>query len=276
MDLNLRPLPARDFDAQRAGHLLRRASFGAAPTDLERALDEGLDATVDRLFADSEGSAPEGAIELLLGSDAIRPLQAWWMRGLCAGPGALRERATLMWHGHFATSFQKVRDVRLMHAQNATQRRLALGPFAELLQAMMVDPAMQVWLDGVENRLGSPNENLARELLELFGLGRGNYGEDDVRQVARALTGWRVIGRRARLEPDLHDGGVKRFLGREGAFGLDEAVQAVAEHPACARWIATRLAGEYVGPRAPAALLGDRLDRLIEAERALAPEEAFD
>jgi uncharacterized protein (DUF1800 family) len=251
----LEPLPPRQFDRAAAAHLLERAALGAAPAALEAALAAGPQAAVAELFAAAQDTEPPGSIELLLGTGALEPLQAWWLRGLLEGPGPLRERATLLWHGHFATSQQKVRDVRALHGQQLAQRRGALGPFAELLRAMLTDPALLIWLDGTENRVGAPNENLARELLELFALGRGHYGEQDVREGARALSGWRVEGRRARLSESDRDRGEKHFLGRRGDLGVDEVVAAVVERPPCADWLARRLAAEYLGPQAPPAAL---------------------
>ncbi len=125
------------------------------------------------------------------------------------------ERMTWFWHGHFATSIQKVRFADLMATQNASQRRLGTGDFRALAQAMAVDPAMLIWLDGGGNRVGKPNENLAREFMELFTLGVGNYTEDDVRSAARALTGWtvNVQARSAAFVPKRHDPGPETVLG---------------------------------------------------------------
>ena len=125
------------------------------------------------------------------------------------------ERMTWFWHGHFATSIQKVRYANLMAIQNASQRRLGTGDFRALAQAMAVDPAMLLWLDGGGNRVGKPNENLAREFMELFTLGVGNYTEDDVRAAARALTGWtvNVASSSATFVPKRHDPGPETVLG---------------------------------------------------------------
>ena len=129
------------------------------------------------------------------------------------------ERMTWFWHGHFATSIQKVRFANLMAIQNASQRRLGTGDFRALAQAMAVDPAMLLWLDGGGNRVGKPNENLAREFMELFTLGVGNYTEDDVRAAARALTGWtvNVASSSATFVPKRHDPGPETVLGRSVA-----------------------------------------------------------
>src|SRR5262249_27331398 len=144
----------------------------------------------------------------------IRRLQAWWIYRMIFGPDPLGEQLTLLWHNHFATSQGKVRDVVAMHAQNETLRRHARGPFRELLLAMLHDPALLRWLDAPANGKAKPNENLARELLELFTLGVGNYGETDVKEAARALTGWTVRCGRASEDVAEHDGGEVTVLGR--------------------------------------------------------------
>ncbi len=122
----------------------------------------------------------------------IEELRGWWLAEMRATPSPLTERMTLFWHDHFASSEQKVRDARLMYAQNALFRREALGNFATLLHAVAKDPAMLIWLDGARNRRGAPNENFAREVMELFTLGEGHYAQADVAQAARAFTGFGV------------------------------------------------------------------------------------
>ena len=121
-----------------------------------------------------------------------------------------------MWHNHFATSNQKVNDPAAMRRQNEMFRRLARAPFGELLESAVRDPALLIWLDAPANRKGHPNENLARELLELFSLGIGHYSEDDVKETARALTGWNVVDGEAREAPSRHDDGPKTILGKTG------------------------------------------------------------
>ena len=149
-----------------------------------------------------------------------RRLGVWWLDRMAAADEPFPERMAWFWHGHFATSAQKVRYPQLMFGQNETLRRLGRGDFRALAGAMIVDPAMLVWLDGGGNRVGKPNENLAREFMELFTLGVGNYTEDDVREAARALTGWRVDVRSgtARFDPDDHDAGAKSLLGTTAGY----------------------------------------------------------
>ena len=190
------------WDLRRVVHLHRRAGFGATWEEIGRDLDDGPGPSVDRLLrGDSRiDGVPEGfgkTAELLadaaVASNDPNRLKAWWMYRILFGPDPLGERLTLMWHDHFATSNLKVDDLGLMRSQNETLRSHARGPFGDMLGAMVHDPALLVWLDAPSNRKGRPNENLARELLELFALGVGRYTEADVKESARALTG---LGRR--------------------------------------------------------------------------------
>jgi uncharacterized protein (DUF1800 family) len=116
-------------------------------------------------------------------------LQSWWLTELITTRSPLGEKMTLFWHNHFVSSMQKVRSPQLIYRQNALLRSHALGNFGELLRAVCRDPALLVYLDNAASRKGQPNENFARELMELFTLGEGNYGERDVREAARAFTG---------------------------------------------------------------------------------------
>jgi uncharacterized protein (DUF1800 family) len=170
-------------------------------------------------------------------------LAAWWLDRMVATRQPTRERLTWFWHGHFATSVQKVKSAALMLRQNEAMRSLGLGEFAPLARAMIVDPALMIWLDGNDNTAKAPNENLGREFMELFGLGHGNYTEDDVREAARALTGWKIDRKTetAVLRPRLHDSGSKTLLGTTGDLGAAEFVTVLLEQPASAEFIVSRL-----------------------------------
>jgi len=254
------------WNAAAAAHLWRRGGFGARPADLERALDEGLTRTMERLFAAENDVELRRAAEPLLASESLELLQAWWMALILAGGAPLRERMTLVWHDLFATSHDKVGDVRLMHAQNELLRREGLGDFRALLLAVARDPAMLVWLDGNSNRKGHPNENFAREVLELFALGIGNYGERDVQEAARAFTGWGSEGRAFAFRPEHHDEGEKLLFGRRGRFGGDEAIALVLEQPGCARHVARVLLENFVAPVAEPAWIDELAAALVRAE----------
>jgi len=259
--------PGRDgaWDRDAAAHLLRRGGFGATTSELERALEDGLDATLERLFA-PVGHDPRllDGVKPVLAAGSLEGLQAWWMALILGGGAPLVERAALLWHGHFATSNDKVADVRLMHRQNALLRERGLGDFRELLQAVARDPAMLVWLDGNQNRRGHPNENFAREVLELFALGIGRYGERDVQELARALTGWATEERAFVERAAHHDPGAKTIFGRSGAFAGGEALDLVLAQPACPRHVARRLLREFVSPSSAAALEEALSEILVE------------
>jgi uncharacterized protein (DUF1800 family) len=160
---------------------------------------------------------------------------------MLTSPDPLTERLALNWHNHFATSNRKVEDLGFMREQNELFRRLARAPFGELLTAVVKQPAMLVWLDADSNRAGHPNENLGRELMELFTLGIGNYTEEDVKGAARALTGWSVGKQSFRYVKERHDEGEISFLGHKGPLTGDDVLQILLEHPATAQRITMRL-----------------------------------
>ncbi len=168
---------------------------------------------------------------------------AWWLDRMLKTKHPLRERMALFWHGHFATSLQKVRAPQLMWQQNALFREHALGDFKRLTNAICEDPAMMIYLDTNQNRKGKPNENFARELLELFTLGEGNYSEKDIKEAARAFTGYNIDRRKAesRFLPRQHDHGKKEVLGESGRFKAPDIVAIALEQDACAKFIGRKL-----------------------------------
>ena len=214
------------WDLRRVVHLHRRAGFAATWGELQRDLKDGPEATIDRLLQGTSRSCgvpsdfaafADRLADLALAVPEPGRLKGWWVYRMLFGPDPLTERLTLMWHDHFATSNLKVSDLALMRRQNETLRSLGRGPFGRLLHAMLRDPALLIWLDAPENTRRHPNENFARELMELFTLGIGHYSEDDVKQAARALTGWKLAGEGAQFVPARHDPGAKTILGRTGA-----------------------------------------------------------
>jgi uncharacterized protein (DUF1800 family) len=265
VDCWARYLPAREmpWNLRRVAHLHRRAGFAATWSELQRDLEDGPRASIDRLLAGkarAEGLAKEfEASAALLAERAIADagsnrLKAWWLYRMLFGPDPLTERLTLLWHNHFATSNDKVRSLGKMHRQNELFRTHARAPFARLLNAVVRDPALLLWLDAPANRKGKPNEDLGRELMELFTLGIGHYSETDVKEAARALTGWTLSGRTFR-RPDgdfredatRHDDGEKTILGRKGRFNGDDLVRLLLEQPATARRLAARLCEQFLG-----------------------------
>ena len=228
----------------RIAHLLRRAGSGGTGEEIDRYTALGFDAAVADLL-DLSKPDPAGEDAEAQGFDLGTPdgLRAWWTYRLIHTTRPLQETLTLFWHGHFATSIGKVRDPLLMRWQNDLFREHGLGSFRTLLQRVSRDPAMLRWLDGNTNRKASPNENYARELLELFTLGIGNYSEADVQAAARAFTGWSIdqATLASRFAPRAHDAGTKTFLGQTGNFDGDNVVEAILAQPAAARHITRKL-----------------------------------
>ena len=257
----------REWNRAAAQHLFRRAGFGAGPARIRRALEDGFAATLEELLArDSHEERLQRGIHALLPAQDSAALASWWMSLILGNGAPLRERMVLLWHDHFATSDAKVDDARMMFAQNDLFRRVGLGDFRELLRGVAKDPAMLVWLDGDQNRAGQPNENFARELLELFGLGLGNYTERDIQEAARAFTGWGTQGRSFVFRPVHHDGGTKEIFGTRGELSGDDAIDLVLSHPACARHIARRLLAEFVHPDPERIWVDELARRLVQAD----------
>jgi uncharacterized protein (DUF1800 family) len=170
-----------------------------------------------------------------------RRVSYWWANRMIATRRPLEEKMTLFWHGHFATSESKVRDYRKMLLQNETFRRNATGNFGTLVVAVAQDPAMLYFLDAGVNIKGAPNENFAREIMELFTMGVGNYSETDIREGARAFTGWNSDDLTFIINNDRHDDTEKDFLGRRGSFDGVQAIDIILEQPVTAEYISAKL-----------------------------------
>jgi uncharacterized protein (DUF1800 family) len=241
-----KPTATDPWNQRKAAHLHRRAGFGATRAELLRDVADGPAASVDRLLRprpprDEEEQILESLRRGVLDARDGGRLKAWWLYRMLYGPDPLREKMTLFWHGHFATSNRKVDNVPLMLAQNEALRRHALGPFAALLSAMVGDAAMLVWLDGAGSKKERPNENFGREFLELLTLGVGHYTEKDVREAARAFTGWSVENSRGVYRRAAHDGGPKTFLKQTGAWDAADVIRITLEQPACAEFLCRKL-----------------------------------
>jgi uncharacterized protein (DUF1800 family) len=176
-------------------------------------------------------------------------LRGWWLRRMAKGPRPFQEKMVLFWHGHFATSFEKVRDPYLMWRQNELFRRLATDNWLRLLIEVAKDPAMLLWLDQAQSRKQHPNENFAREVMELFTLGEGHYTEKDVTEAARALTGWSYDGFTQKFmeRPSLHDDGTKTVLGRTGELDGEGVLEQIVAQPQAARFITAKLWKFFAG-----------------------------
>ena len=276
---------ASSADWAATARLLRRSGFGATGAEIDAATTMGAQAWLTAALAsDPEKdpgavSTPVPQLEVLarVGGPAGSPenkahqkalsgqnaqLTAWWLRRMVAVENPLGEKLTFGWHNHFATAESKVRSPRGMLAQNIALRRLGRGSFTRLAEAMATDGAMLKWLDGNTNTVKAPNENLSREFMELFALGHG-YTEQDVREGARALTGW-TIGRDGTVAfvAKEHDAGSKTVLGTTGDLDMAGFVEAVLSRPASPSFVATRWWQLLLSPTAPPAA---SLQRVVAA-----------
>lgn len=253
-------------DRATMAHVLRRVGFGAAREDVDAGLARGLGATLEDLLARRSHPAElTRGVDALLSLQDLGKLQSYWMALILGDAAPLLERTVLMWHGHFATSDTKLRDARLMHRQNQLFRDLGLGDFRQLLHAVARDPAMLLWLDGDQNKVGRPNENFAREVLELFALGvDAGYGERDVAEAARAFSGWSVDRREFVFRAEEHDAGDKVLFGRGGVSSGEDALERILAHPACPRWVARRLLVTFCIPQ-PSRALCEEWGRVLVA-----------
>jgi uncharacterized protein (DUF1800 family) len=240
------PSDQAPWNLQRVGHLYRRAGFGATCTELETALKAGPEKAIDGLLKGGPGldafdkSMAPLAATLAKANNGVQ-IRAWWVHRMLYSPHPLQEKLTLFWHNHFATSNAKVRNARFMLGQYELMRRQALGNFATLLQDMSKDPAMMVWLDTRDSKKGNPNENYARELMELFSLGIGHYTEKDIREAARAFTGWEIQGTEAVFNKKEHDDGEKTVLGQKGNFEGKDVVRICLEQKSAPRFLVGKL-----------------------------------
>lgn len=255
--LNQHPTAAASSERQVAGHLLRRAGFSPGPGDVDKAIAAGPQRTADQLLHPEKVN--DSALETRLAEttwnlESAAELRRWWMTRMVFTQRPLAEKMTLFWHGLLTSSFRKAEKGNLMYVQNEFLRAHGLGKLRDLLIGISKDGAMLRWLDGTGSSKAHPNENYARELMELFTLGvdyqgKPNYSEVDVRESARALTGWYVgkdntVG----FRPRAHDDGVKTFLGRTGNLGLEDVVDTILAHPAAAHYISSRLWSFFAYP----------------------------
>ena len=258
-----------------ARHLLNRTGFGATDAEIRRFTGMSREDAARKLLATTRTvaampppawTAQSGPLRYpRAGADAsemerkqfqqeqIREglqLRGWWVNEMLTTPSPLTERMTLFWHNHFVSSQQKVRLAELMYRQNVTLRANALGHFGDLLHAVARDPAMVIYLDNARNRKGTPNENFAREVMELFTLGEGNYSEQDIKEAARAFTGWSLDRDSGNFvfRPLIHDYGTKSVLGRTGNLDGDDVLDALLAQRATAEFITRKLWREFVSP----------------------------
>jgi uncharacterized protein (DUF1800 family) len=276
--LPFEPTSSQPFNRSLAAHLYRRAGFAANSHELDEAVRLGPQAAVKRLLAaPSESDAFDEQMQnfarLTLASNSPELLSGWWLHRMRHTPSPLLEKTTLFWHGHFATGADKVRDANLMYRQNEQLRQHALGRFGELVRGIARDPAMLLYLDSATNRKIHPNENFAREVMELFCLGLGKYSEQDIQQLARCFTGWEVQHGVFKFNPYQHDTGIKKVLGKSGQFDGDDGLRVVLEQPAAAEFICTKLVRYFVSdePEIPADLVAPLAHRFRDQDLTVAP-----
>ncbi len=243
-------VPGEDgpWDYPAAAHLARRAAFGAPKELVNKLLELGPHRAPAFLLRGRDETPEMKAV-----ADSRRrignteAIQTWWAHRMLRGNHPAMDKLALFWHDHFATSDTKVRDSRLMMDQVRLFLREGTGHFHALAQSIAKDPAMIIWLDGNSNRRGKPNENFARELMELFTLGVGNYTEEDIKEAARAFTGWHVKNRKFWFNKRAHDTGAKTLFGFTGNLDGDYVLRACLEKRAGAEFIAGKLFDYYVG-----------------------------
>jgi len=300
----LSTLTASDWDRNKAGILLQRAGFSGTPEEVDALASLSPTEAADFLLGPAKFLPPdppaflqESSMEEALKSERVKfnslsdsakadakkevaqylranqgrqmtELRGWWLKQMAEPARAAREKLTLFLHGHFATSFEKVRSPHLLYQQNSLFREKGYGMWSDLVLGVAQDPAMLLYLDGAKSRAEAPNENFARELFELFTLGEGNYTEKDIQESARAFTGWGIgaeKGKKGGLQrgsypsfknvPKWHDSGSKTIFGETGNFDGSDVVRLALAQAAAPRWIAQKLWRFYAGWPAPEPLL---------------------
>ncbi len=278
------------FGESQARHLLNRGGFGGTPDEIKSLADMGLKKAVQLILhgiPNSESSAAGFDLAVIDQSERrkMRSLpqkerqkirqqmrqvdrrqmaryRTWWVEQMLGATHPFQEKLTLFWHGYFTSSFRSVRNSEHIINQNRLFREEGLGNFRTLLRHIARDPAMLRYLDNDKNRKGAPNENFAREVMELFTLGEGNYTEEDIKETARAFTGWINRPGGARFMLRRHDRGEKSILGRKGRYGVDDALDVILQRPAAPLWVSKRILRYFVGSEIPDGMVS-RYARLL-------------
>ncbi len=255
-----------------ARHLVTRTGFGAEWDTIQRYQNMTRDQAINHLLKNKDYHLPPApkasswTTTLSMRNNMRRKrmikhvartegkgLQNWWVKHLLATKSPFLERMTLFWHNHFPSSIAKTMQASMLYQQNQMFRKHAFGNFHDLLFAVAKDPAMLLYLDGYISTKDDPNENFAREVLELFTLGIGHYSENDMREAARAFTGWGIDDRSGKFinRTGEHDNGTKTFLGKRGNFNGDDILNRLLAHPRTAETIATKMWREFINISRP-------------------------
>ena len=286
VNYSLSPIVDRKFGLTEARHLLWRAGYAGTPAQVRDLQAKGLDAAVASLIdyqAIDVSSLPEPGMDAQIlhpktreeqqqlrearrqndndTIDAFRKvdqearaadrkqffaLRQWWLQRMFDTPRPAEERLVLLWHGHFASSYRSVNDAYMLQQQQELFREHANGSFADLARGIVQDPAMLRYLNNDRNNKNRPNENLARELMELFTVGVGNYSENDIKEGARALTGYGIDDDSFRLRTNQHDAEAKTIFGQTGPFDGDDFVELLLRREACTKFVALKLYDYFV------------------------------
>ena len=257
-------------ERRRVSLLLRRAGFGNTRAERERFIALGFDEALDELLhpervSENFDQLLESMEGHLLDLQNIEDVQTWWLFRMGRTRRQLQEKLTLFWHGHFAVSNAKVANPLYMHRHLDVLRDNAMGNFRDMLLAVSRDPAMLVWLDNGTNRKAAPNENYARELLELYTLGLGQYTEGDVKGAARAFTGWNLRDGEFYFNKNQHDPGPISFMGRTGALDGSDIIEAIVGHEATARRLSRRLFAFFAYPNPAPEIIAPLAERYLSS-----------
>lgn len=297
------PSAANPWDRAKAAHLLNRAGFGGRPDEVDRFTRMGLDAAVDELMnydrvpenvtppdfaslratwesyirlVQTRAAQQERFNALVIAQRAdrqkLQEIREWWVSRMIQTRRPLQEKMVLFWHGLLVSGVPDTRFSEFLFNQNELFRRQALGNFKEMIAAISKDPAMLQYLDNDSNRKGKPNENFARELLELFTMGIGNYTEQDIKEAARAFTGWTFRGFDGFFfNAGQHDDGTKTFLGRTGNLDGGDIINVIFEQPAALRFLPRRLFEYFAYLRPEEGLVEELADLFRRSNFEVAP-----
>lgn len=296
------PTADNPWDRAKATHLLNRAGFGGRPDELDRVVRLGMDVAVDELIdynrfpetfpppdftslravwesyfrlvqMRAPGRERFDAIVIAQRADnqKLQEIRQWWVTRMIQTPRSLQEKMVLFWHGLLVSGKPDIPQSEFLFIQNELFRRNPLGNFKEMIVAISKDPAMLRYLDNNSNRKGRPNENYARELLELFTMGIGNYTEKDIKEAARAFTGWTYRNYEFYFDARQHDDGPKTFLGRTGNLDGGDIISIIFEQPATARWLPRKLFESFAYLRPEESLVEELADLFRRSHFDVAP-----